>query len=342
MERGRRRFLKGAGLAVSAGAFGSRAARAGEARIPQPSTGADMPAGMPRGLTLATLDRGGELSLAVRTPRGLLDVKRAESRFKVGAPTTITEVFERGGGPSLARLVALAQKASPDGLLLPEESAHFGPCVTHPGKIVCVGLNYRKHAAETGSPVPETPVLFGKFNTALAGHGSEVRVSQEDAKEFDYEVELVIVIGSLTRNVSEAAALGHVFGYCTGNDFTARDLQRRTSQWLLGKSLDRSAPLGPWLLSADLVANPDALKLECRVNGEVRQSSSTADMIFGCARLVSYISRYLTLKPGDVIFTGTPEGVIAGYPKDKQVWLKPGDRVTSTIETLGTLEFSLA
>jgi 2-keto-4-pentenoate hydratase/2-oxohepta-3-ene-1,7-dioic acid hydratase in catechol pathway len=238
--------------------------------------------------------------------------------------------------------VERALKAPAGGLFLSEEGAPFGPCVTHPEKILCVGLNYRKHAAETGSPVPETPVLFGKYNTALAGHGSVLRVSQEDATQFDYEVELVIVMGRLTRNVKEEDALRHVFGYCTGNDFTARDLQRRSSQWLLGKSLDQSAPVGPWLVTADLVGDPNALKLECRVNGEVRQSSTTADMIFGCARVISYISRYITLKAGDIIFTGTPEGVIAGYPKDKQVWLKPGDRVTSTIEKLGALEFSLA
>ena len=267
---------------------------------------------------------------------------RAEGLFKLGAPTTITEVFERGGGPALQQLVERAAKDGRPDLYLDPEKAELGPCVTHPEKIICVGLNYRKHAAETGSPVPKTPILFNKYNNALCGHKSVVRVSQEDAVEFDYEVELVIVMGREARNVSEADALGTVFGYCTGNDFSARELQRRTSQWMLGKALDNSAPIGPFLVTADLVGDPNALKLECRVNGEVRQSSNTADMVFSCKQLVSYISRYMTLKPGDVIFTGTPEGVIVGYPKDKQVWLKAGDRITSNIEKLGELLFTLA
>ena len=297
---------------------------------------------MPRGMTLATLVRAGVPSLGIKTPKGLLDVVRAEGLFKVGAPTTITEVFARGGGPALQQLVERAAKDGRPDLYLDPEKAALGPCVTHPEKIVCVGLNYRKHAAETGSPVPKTPILFNKFNNALCGHQSVVRVSQEDAVEFDYEVELVIVMGREARNVSEGDALGYVFGYCTGNDFSARELQRRTSQWMLGKALDNSAPIGPWLVTADLVGDPNALKLECRVNGEVRQSSNTADMVFSCKQLVSYISRYMTLKPGDVIFTGTPEGVIVGYPKDKQVWLKAGDRITSNIEKLGELLFTLA
>ena len=131
-----------------------------------------------------------------------------------------------------------------------------------------------------------------------------------------------------------------IFGYATGNDFTARDLQSRSTQWMLGKSLDGSAPIGPWLVTSDL-ADGDNLKIECRVNGQVRQSSNTSDMVFNCKQLVSYASRYFTLKPGDLIFTGTPEGVISGYPKDKQVWLKAGDTLVTSIEKLGDLEFKL-
>ena len=150
----------------------------------------------------------------------------------------------------------------------------------------------------------------------------------------------MIVIGRRARNVSEADAINYIFGYATGNDFTARDLQSRSTQWMLGKTLDGAAPVGPWLVTADQV-DGDNLKIECRVNGEVRQSSSTSDMVFNCKQLVSYISRYMTLKPGDIIFTGTPEGVISGYPKDKQVWLKPGDKVVTSIEKLGELSFTL-
>jgi 2-keto-4-pentenoate hydratase/2-oxohepta-3-ene-1,7-dioic acid hydratase in catechol pathway len=297
---------------------------------------------MPRRMTFVTLRRGAETSLGIKTGRGILDVKRAEAALRLNAPTTIEEVLARGGGPALDRLVERAPLGRGGELFLAEDAVEYGPCVTRPEKIICVGLNYRRHAAETHSPVPTEPILFNKFNTALGGHKSVIKVSEEAAREFDYEVELVIVMGRVARNVSPADALGCVFGYATGNDFTARDLQRRSSQWMLGKSLDGFAPVGPYLVTADQVPDPNGLKIECRVNGEVRQSSNTADMVFDCRSLVSYISRYFTLKPGDVIFTGTPEGVIAGRPKDKQVWLKAGDRIACSLETLGELQFSLA
>jgi 2-keto-4-pentenoate hydratase/2-oxohepta-3-ene-1,7-dioic acid hydratase in catechol pathway len=293
-------------------------------------------------MTFATLRRGGAMSLAIKTERGLLDVRTAESAFHHGAPTTIDEVIGRGGGASLQALLAKATASTRKDLFLDESKAEFGPCVTNPEKIVCVGVNYRKHAAETGSAVPTQPILFNKYNTALNGHRGIIKVSAEAAKQFDYEVELVIVMGRTARNVSEAEALSCVFGYCTGNDFTARDLQHASSQWMLGKTLDGAAPIGPYLVTADQVPDPNRLKIECRVNGEVRQSANTADMVFGCPSLISYISRYFTLKPGDIIFTGTPDGVISGYPKERQVWLKAGDQVTSTLEGLGELHFSLA
>jgi 2-keto-4-pentenoate hydratase/2-oxohepta-3-ene-1,7-dioic acid hydratase in catechol pathway len=266
-----------------------------------------------------------------------LDVAAAEQELKEGAPVTISDVFDGKG--DLAGLHRLVEKTK-DTHFVAIDKAAFGPCVTHPEKIICVGLNYRKHAAETGNPVPKAPILFNKFNTALNHHGGVIGVSEEDAQKFDYEAELVIVIGKTARNVSEADAPGVIFGYATGNDFTARDLQSRSSQWMLGKSLDGSAPVGPWLVTADL-ADGDNLKIECRVNGEVRQSSNTSDMVFNCKQLVSYASKYFTLKPGDMIFTGTPEGVISGYPKDKQVWLKAGDKLVTSIEKLGDLEFKL-
>jgi 2-keto-4-pentenoate hydratase/2-oxohepta-3-ene-1,7-dioic acid hydratase in catechol pathway len=330
----RRTFLWGAGAAASMGTHGRSAPV--HAAEPAASAATDMP----RGMTLVSIRHGGELSLGLKTDRGILDVRRAESVFKQGAPATIDEVFQRGGGRQLQSLLDKSQKET--GLFLDERAVEFGPCVTRPEKIVCVGLNYRKHAEETGQPVPKQPILFNKYNTALNAHRGVIRVSQEPAEQFDYEVELVIVMGKVARAVSEADALSHVFGYCTGNDFTARDLQRVSSQWMLGKSLDGFAPIGPYLVTADQVPDPNRLRIECRVNGGVRQSSNTADMVFNCATLVSYISRHFTLKPGDLIFTGTPEGVISGYPKERQVWLKAGDQLTSTIEKLGELQFSLA
>jgi len=339
MNRSRRTFLAGAGAAVSDSLLAAPGSRAAAEPV---AAGRPTSDDTPRGLTFATIRRGGDTSLAIKTERGLLDVRAAESAFHTTAPTTIDEVIRRGGGASLRTLRTKALASERPDLFLDEAKAEFGPCVTSPEKIVCVGLNYRKHAAETASAVPTHPILFNKYNSALNGHRGVIRVSQEAATQFDYEVELVIVMGRVARNVSERDALSYVLGYCTGNDFTARDLQRVSSQWMLGKTLDGSAPIGPYLVTADQVPDPNRLKIECRVNGEVRQSSNTADMVFGCPSLVSYISRYFTLQPGDIIFTGTPEGVISGYPKDRQVWLKAGDRLTSTLEGLGELQFTLA
>jgi 2-keto-4-pentenoate hydratase/2-oxohepta-3-ene-1,7-dioic acid hydratase in catechol pathway len=188
--------------------------------------------------------------------------------------------------------------------------------------------------------VPKEPVLFSKFNTALNHHNGTIAVSKEKGERFDYEAELVIVIGRTARNVSETDAKKYIFGYCTGNDFTARDLQSRSSQWLLGKSLDGSGVIGPWLIPSDL-ADGDKLDISLTLNGEKRQGSNTSDMVFNCSQLVSYASNYFTLKPGDLIFTGTPSGVISGYPQDKRVWLKPGDKIVTSIEKLGDLAFTL-
>src|SRR2546430_5545056 len=265
---------------------------------------------MARGFVFATLRRQNGYGLGVRTDRGVLDVAAAEQDLKEGAPTSITDVFDGKG--DLASLKRLVEKAK-DSHFVAIDRAAFGPCVTHPEKIICVGLNYRRHAAETGNPVPKAPILFNKFNTALNHHGGVIGVSEEDAQKFDYEAELVIVIGKTARNVSEADALSVIFGYATGNDFTARDLQSRSSQWMLGKSLDGSGVIGPWLVTSDLV-DGDTLGISLTVNGQKRQSSNTSDMVFNTKQLVSYISDYMTLKPGDLIFTGTAEGVISGYP----------------------------
>ena len=184
-----------------------------------------------QGLVFATLRRPNGSTLGIRTDRGILDVAAAERDFREGTPTTIDAVF-RGEG-NVAGLARLAEKArasaSADRYFVALDKAEFGPCVTNPEKIICIGLNYRKHIAEMGAQVPKMPVLFSKYNTALNCHGGSIGVSETDAKQFDYEAELVIVIGRTARNVSEADAAHHIFGYCTGNDFTARDLQRRSS-----------------------------------------------------------------------------------------------------------------
>jgi len=344
MEHDRRSFLKTTGLAGAAAVTGATALAAtpAQAQMAAAATTATEPRELPKGFSFATLRRADGLGLGVRTDRGILDVAAAEKDFHENAPTTITAVFKGQG--DIAGLRRLADKAkasaSAANYFVAEDKAEFGPCVTEPEKILCIGLNYRKHAAETGNPVPKQPILFNKYNSALNCHGGTIAVSKEKATNFDYEAELVIVIGRTARNVSEADAPKHIFGYCTGNDFTARDLQSRSSQWMLGKTLDGAGVIGPWLVTADLV-DGDNLNISLTVNGQKRQSSNTSDMVFNCKQLVSYISDYMTLKPGDIIFTGTPEGVISGYPKDKQVWLKAGDKIVTSIEKLGDLHFTL-
>jgi 2-keto-4-pentenoate hydratase/2-oxohepta-3-ene-1,7-dioic acid hydratase in catechol pathway len=346
MDKTRRTFLKTAGLAgAAATALPSLTAPAqAQGAAPSPAAGGRRSGAqeLPKGMTFCTLRGADGFTLGLRTERGVLDVARAEAELKEGAPTTITDVFDGEGDiGALKRLVEKARAGAADRFFVAESAAQFGPCVTDPEKIVCIGLNYRRHAAETNNPVPTVPILFNKFNSALNSHNNTIKVSKEPAEKFDYEAELVIVMGRTARNVSEADALSYVFGYCTGNDFTARDLQSRTSQWMIGKSGDGWAPIGPWLVTGDQV-DPNNLKIELTVNGEKRQSSNTSDLVFNCQQLVAYISKHMTLKPGDIIFTGTPEGVIAGYPKEKQVWLKAGDKIVTSIEKLGDLHFELS
>jgi len=337
MKQNRRNFIKGTSAVCALGVTARWSLPYDKSRA-----AADRPHGMARGLTLLTLRRGGEYRLGVRTGAEVLDVVEAAKLLRMQAPLTMDELLQNEDGPSLNALLEKASRSlEVRKAFLKEGSVEYGPVVTRPEKIVCVGLNYRKHAAEIGMPVPKQPVLFNKYNTALNCHGGTIRLPVEAAKKFDYEVELVMVMGKEARNVSEADALSRVAGYATGNDFTARDLQLETGgQWMLGKTPDQFAPLGPYLVTADQV-DPDHLKIECRVNGETRQSSSTDDFVFNSRQMVSYISRVITLKPGDIIFTGTPAGVIQGYPKEKQVWLKAGDKIACSVEKLGELRFEL-
>ncbi len=247
--------------------------------------------------------------------------------IELGAASELNQWLSQGGGEGV-----------PEGDLVDVREDDLLPPITDPGKILCIGLNYRRHAAESGLEAPKSPVMFSKFRNALARPGAAVALPPS-AREYDYEGELVAVIGRRCSHVSERDALKFVAGYTIGNDLSARDLQFRTSQWLLGKTLDGFLPLGPALVTSDEVPDPQDLRLRTRLNGEVRQDSSTADMIFSVAELVSYASTYFTLEPGDLIVTGTPEGVIMGMP-DKN-WLKPGDEVTVEIDGLGTLRTPL-
>ncbi|MGH8662149.1 MAG: fumarylacetoacetate hydrolase family protein [Burkholderiales bacterium] len=295
-----------------------------------------------RNMTLCTLAGRGGGSLGVKSERGILDVAKASRLLRIPAPADIHAVIE---GADCAPLKKLADKALSDkrgkSVLIPEARARFGPAVPRPGKIICVGLNYRRHAQETGNPIPPVPILFNKYNNALVGHRGRIRLPVKVSSQFDYEVELVLVMGKPARDVPEEKALAHVFGYANGNDFSARDLMRVTSQLMLGKTCDGFAPLGPWVVTADQVPDPQNLTVATYVNGEKRQDSNTSDMVFSCAQIVSYCSRHMTLLPGDIIYTGTPQGVILGYPPEKRVWLKAGDKVVTEVEKCGALEVTL-
>ena len=289
-------------------------------------------------MRLLTFSKNNDLSLGVKIDKGVIDVAAAVASLGADqVPTGVDEVLT-GGDVALNTLAVFIEQAAEQRAGAPwflnEADLQLGPCVPNPGKILCVGLNYRRHAAEAGMAVPETPVLFSKFNNSLAA-SNELVPLPVNAVEYDYEVELGLVIGRQARYVSEADALDYVLGYCTANDVSARDLQFATSQWLLGKTLDKFLPIGPYLVTADEVGDPQNLKLQTWMNGELRQDSNTADMIFAVAQIISYASQHLTLAPGDVIITGTPEGVIQGMAEKN--WLKPGDEVTVEVEKLGKL-----
>lgn len=216
------------------------------------------------------------------------------------------------------------------------ESVRVLAPLARPGKIVCIGLNYADHAAETGAAVPTEPVVFSKFPTAVIGPNDNIelpRISQQ----VDYEAELVVVIGKRARNIQASDAMNHVFGYTCGNDVSARDWQkgRPGGQWLLGKTFDTFAPLGPFIATADEVPDPHRLDVSFRLNGQTLQSSNTEQFIFKIDFLIAHLSQIFTLEPGDLLFTGTPPGV--GVARKPPVFLKPGDRTEVEIGGLGVL-----
>jgi 2-keto-4-pentenoate hydratase/2-oxohepta-3-ene-1,7-dioic acid hydratase in catechol pathway len=328
LEVSRKGFLAGSVAAVAAGSATSLSP-AGAA--PASATG----------LTLTTLRDGTIDHVGIRTAHGIVDVSRAAKAMGVSnAPHTVEDVVcGRGNVGALHRIAAHA----PAGSIRSESSVQYGPLVSTPEKILCVGRNYLAHLEERNLKQLAYPDLFNKYNTALNRHNGTIAVSTLPLTQFDYESELVVFMGKEARNVSEADALSYVFGYACGNDFSARDAQYRVTQWMTGKTPDQFAPLGPWLVTADQIGDPQTLQIQTFVNDETtpRQDMNTSEMIFSCAKIISYMSEFITLRPGDIIFSGTPSGIILGYPKDKQVWLKAGDRVTTKISKLGELNFTL-
>lgn len=235
-------------------------------------------------------------------------------------------------GDGLEKLAAWASLHSKDAPTVPS-SERLGSCVARPSKIVCIGLNYADHARETGADIPKEPILFFKSTTSLCGPNDDLIIPRE-SKKTDWEVELAFVIGKRASYVSEADAPKHIAGYALHNDYSEREWQiERGGQWVKGKSADTFAPLGPFLATTDEIADPNALPMWLKVNGNILQNSSTAQMVFRPAQLVSYISQFMTLLPGDVISTGTPPGV--GLGLKPPVFLKAGDVVELGIEGLG-------
>ncbi len=218
--------------------------------------------------------------------------------------------------------------------MIPLEAAQFKAPIPRPGKVVVIGLNYRDHAAEGGLAAPEQPVVFAKYPTAVIGHGDAIRTRPEISQCVDYEAELAVVVGREAKDVPVGEALNYVFGYMCSTDVSARDIENQ-GQWMYPKSFDTFAPMGPWIVTADELPDPQALDIVGRLNGREMQRSNTREMIFSVAELIAYVSRGITLLPGDVIMTGTPAGV--GMSRTPPVWLKPGDVFEVEIAGIGTL-----
>ena len=258
---------------------------------------------------------------------GLLD---AQGRLRDLSGQVADLAGEVLGADSLARL----RQLDPNSLPLVDGSPRLGPCVGRVGKFICIGLNYADHAAESGLDVPKEPVVFNKWTSAICGPNDAVQIPRDSTKT-DWEVELGVVIGKAGRYIDEANALDHVAGYCVVNDVSEREWQiERGGTWDKGKGFDTFGPLGPWLVTADEVADPQNLDLWLEVDGHRYQNGNTRTMIFTVAQIIAYLSRCMSLQPGDVISTGTPPGVGMGV-KPQSVYLKPGQEMRLGIQGLG-------
>ena len=254
---------------------------------------------------------------------GVIDIRATDPTL----PDSVCAIL--AGGDACLNAVARLADARP------LSGVHLHPPVPGPQKIICIGQNYRDHCLEQNAPIPKSPIVFAKFATSLAGPRDNI-VLPKISEQIDYEIELAFVIGKGGKHIPEEHALEHVAGYMVFNDVTARDIQFSDKQWVRGKSCDTFAPCGPALVTRDEILDPQNLKLELRVNGQLMQSSSTSQMIFGVAHLIAFLSQTLTWTPGDIVATGTPPGV--GVFRKPPVFLKPGDKVVASVEQLGSLE----
>lgn len=251
-----------------------------------------------------------------------------------GTIRSLVGIIEDVGGDALANAaIARLQEVDLSSLPVVDSAERLGPCVAGTRKVICIGLNYADHAAESGMAVPDEPVIFMKATSAICGPNDNVRIPR-GSKKTDWEVELGVIIGERAKYVAEAEALRHVAGYCVVNDLSERAYQLEgTGQWVKGKSCDTFAPIGPWLVTRDEVPHPQDLQLWLEVDGRRYQKGSTRTMVFGVERIVSYLSHFMTLEPGDLISTGTPPGV--GLGQDPPVYLTAGQTIRLGIEGLG-------
>lgn len=280
-------------------------------------------------MRLVTFTHQGQRRLGARSGDSIIDLSAADPSI----PSAMKEFLEAGDS-AVSRARAVINSGT-HAISATDVTIHAP--IDNPEKIICIGLNYADHAAESGMPIPDEPIVFSKYASSIVGPDENI-VAPSASSQVDYEVELVVVIGKRGRNISEDDALDHVAGYMVGHDVSARDyqLEKPGAQWMMGKTFDTFAPIGPDLVTTDDVPDPHNLGIRCILNGETVQDSNTSQLIFGVPKLVAYLAHVFTLTPGDLIFTGTPPGV--GMGREPQLWLKQGDQVICEIDGLGRLE----
>lgn len=288
-------------------------------------------------MKLVTFQKGNTYQAGIVLGERILDISPASGGQ---LPSEVRALLASGEAQAFASQLVRRAQEEPDFMQqfsLPFSSARLVAPIPRPGKILCLGLNYRDHAAESGAELPSEPIVFSKAPTSVIGPGEPILLPAASDK-VDYEVELAFVIGKPGKNVSAEAAMEHVAGYTVLNDVSARDYQREKpgGQWHLAKSFDTFAPLGPWIVTADEIPDPHRLALRCVINGKTMQDSNTSEMIFRIPEIIEYLTRVLTLETGDVVATGTPPGV--GFARKPPRFLRSGDIVQCIVEGIGTLE----
>jgi 2-keto-4-pentenoate hydratase/2-oxohepta-3-ene-1,7-dioic acid hydratase in catechol pathway len=288
-------------------------------------------------MQLVTFERDGAHHLGALTQRDGRDLVVDLNQAAPGLPRDMIAFL--AGGDANRALAAQALANPPAAAVLDRSSVKLAAPIPRPGKIICIGLNYRDHAAESNAELPAFPTVFAKYSSCIIGPGASIVIPRVTS-QVDYEGELAVVIGRRARDVAEADALDYVAGYAPFNDVSARDYQMRTSQWTIGKTFDTFGPIGPALVTADEIPDPHALDIRVSIGDDVLQSSNTKHLIFTIPQLIAYLTSVMTLEPGDVIATGTPAGV--GAARKPQRWLVPGDLVRVEISGLGALENPVA